>query len=91
MNFQADNLIGLALQFLNTASEAIGYLVSAGIRTILPSVQVPASLVSTIGMLAVISILLGLAEVAKKAVWIVVVVGWVLVAIRIALVAVQGA
>jgi len=37
-------------------------------------------------LLAVVSILLGLAEVAKKAVWIVVLVGRVLVVVRIGLI-----
>ena len=81
-----DNIITNLLQFLHTASDLAGELVVAGIHSILPSVAVPPSLASSIGLLAVVSILLGLAEVAKKVVWIVVIVGWVLVAVRIVLV-----
>jgi hypothetical protein len=52
--------------------------------------MVPESLVSSIGLLAVLSVLLGVAEVAKKVVWAIVIAGWVLVIVRIAIVVIQG-
>ena len=85
-NRDVDSIVTMLLQFLHTLSDWAGGLIAAGIHFILPSVNVPASLASSIGLLAVISILLGLAEVAKKAVWIVVLVGWVLVVVRIGLI-----
>lgn len=81
-----DGIVAMLLQFLHTVSDWAGGLVAAGIHAILPSVVIPPSLASSIGLLAVVSALLGLAEVAKKLVWIVVIVGWVLVALRIALI-----
>ena len=85
-----DTVLTKLLQFLHTASDWAGDLVVAGVHAILPSLSIPSSLASSIGLLAVISILLGLAEVAKKVVWIVVIAGWVLVIVRIGLVLVQG-
>lgn len=85
-NRDVDGVVAMLLQFLHTLSDWTGELIARAIHAILPSVVVPASLASSIGLLAVVSILLGLAEVAKKAVWIVVLVGWVLVVIRIGLV-----
>jgi hypothetical protein len=77
------DLISLALQFLHTLSDAIGSLITDGIRAILPDAQFSDSLSSTIGLLAVTSLLLALAEFAKKAAWVVVIVGWILVIVRI--------
>ncbi len=85
-----DGLLAMLLQFLHTAADWTGGLVSEGIHAILPSVSIPPSLASSIGLLAVFSVLLGVAEVAKKAVWVVVIVGWVLVLIRIGLVILHG-
>ena len=85
-----DTVLTKLLQFLYTASDWAGSLVVAGIHSILPSLSVPSSLASSIGLLAAISVLLGIAEVAKKVVWIVVIAGWVLVVVRIGLVIIQG-
>ena len=81
------DFLGMVLQFLHTAADAIGDLIAYGIRMILPAVNIPDSLASTIGLLALVSLLLGLSEFAKKAVWIVVIVGWILVVVRITLIA----
>lgn len=85
-----DTVITMLLQFLHTASDWVGSLVTAGIHAILPSLAIPASLASSIGLLAIVSLLLGIAEVAKKTAWIIVLVGWVLVIVRIGVVFVQG-
>ena len=81
-----DDIVAMLLQFLHTISDWVGGSIAAGIESILSSVRTPASLASSIGLLAVVSALLGLAEVAKKIVWIVVLVGWVLVAIRLVMI-----
>jgi hypothetical protein len=85
-----DSVFTQLLQFLHTASDWTGTLVVEGIHSILPSAAIPTTLASSIGLLAVFSILLGLAEVAKKIVWVIVVVGWLLVVVRIAIVVIQG-
>ena len=85
-----DEIVGQALQFLHTAADAIGYLCYSGIRMILPSIMLPESLISTIGLLAVVSLLLGFAEVAKKAVWIIVLVGWLLIVVRLVLIGLRS-
>lgn len=85
-NRDVDGVVTMLLQFLHTLSDWAGEVIARAIHAILPSVVVPASLASSIGLLAVVSILLGLAEVAKKAVWVVVVAGWALVFIRIGLI-----
>ncbi len=85
-----DSILTMLLQFLHTASDWTGSLIGAGIHAILPSISIPSSLASSIGLLAIFSVLLGIAEVAKKAVWIIVIVGWVLVLIRIGLVVARG-
>ena len=85
-----DSILTQLLQFLHTASDWAGSLVASGIRSILPSLTIPESLASSIGLLAIVSVLLGIAEVAKKAVWAIVIAGWVLVVVRISMVAIQG-
>lgn len=90
MQNNVDTVFTLLLQFLHTASDWAGALIVAGIHAILPSATIPPSLAASIGLLTVFSILLGVAEVAKKAVWIIVAVGWVLVVVRIGMVVIQG-
>ena len=85
-----DSVLTKLLQFLHTGSDWAGALVAGAIHSILPSLSVPQSLASSIGLLTIVSVLLGIAEVAKKAVWIVVVAGWALVIIRLGLVLFQG-
>ena len=85
-NRDVDGIFAMLLQFLHTISDWSGGLIAQGIHFLLPSVTLPESLASSIGLLAVISILLGLAEVAKKAVWIIVLAGWVLIAVRMVLI-----
>ncbi len=85
-NPDVDGVVAMLLQFLHTLSDWAGGLIASGIHYLLPSVNVPESLASSIGLLAVVSILLGLAEVAKKAVWVVVLVGWFLVVVRVGLI-----
>lgn len=85
-----DSVLTMLLQFLQTGSEWAGALVVRGVHFILPSLAIPPSLASSIGLLVVVSVLLGVAEVAKKAVWVIVIAGWVLVVVRIGLIVVQS-
>ena len=82
-----NDVITMVMQFLQTAADAAGDFFSSSIQTIFPELILPESLVSTIGLLAVVSVLMALTEVAKKAVWIIVIAGWILVVARITLIA----
>ena len=85
-----DSVLTMLLQFLQTGSEFAGALVVKGVHFILPSVAIPPSLASSIGLLVIVSVLLGVAEVAKKTVWVIVIAGWVLVVVRMGLLVIQG-
>jgi hypothetical protein len=76
------------LAFIYTLAHWAGELLVALLDTILP-LQTPGSLVNPIGFLAILTVFLLIAEVAKKVTWLIVVVGWVLIVIRIALEAMQ--
>ena len=72
---------------------SLGHLIGEGIvrlvTTILPSLAFPTDLVDPIGLLAILTIFLAVAAIAKKLVWIVLIVGWVLILVRLILVIVQ--
>jgi hypothetical protein len=67
---------------------SLGHLIGEGIvrlvTTILPSLAFPTDL-----LLAILTIFLAVAAIAKKLVWIVLIVGWVLILVRLILVIVQ--
>jgi len=66
---------------------SLGHLI---VVAVLPSLQFPSDLVDPIGLLAILTIFLAVATVAKKLVWIVVIVGWALILVRLILVIVQN-
>jgi hypothetical protein len=72
---------------------SLGHLIGEGIvrlvTAILPSLEFPTDLVDPIGLLAILTIFLAVATIAKKLVWIVVIAGWVLILVRLILVIVQ--
>ena len=70
------------LTFIYTIGHWIGEKI-VGLIQYLAGIIIPASLVDAIGMLVVLTIFLAIAEVAKKAIWIIVAVGWVLIIVRI--------
>jgi hypothetical protein len=73
---------------------SLGHLIGEGIvrllNTILPAVSIPTELIDPIGLLAILTIFLAVAMVAKKLAWIVVIVGWALILIRIIIIIVQS-
>lgn len=81
-----ESFLNEALTFIYSIAHYIGTWVLQIIRSILPSIDFPQSLADPIGFLAVLTIFLFLVQVAKKTVWIIVIVGWVLIIIRIILV-----
>jgi len=72
---------------------SLGHLIGEGIvrlvTAILPSLAFPTDLVDPIGLLAILTIFLAVAAIAKKLVWIVLIIGWVLILVRLILVIVQ--
>ncbi len=72
---------------------SLGHLIGEGIvrlvTTILPALEFPTDLVDPIGLLAILTIFLAVAAIAKKLVWIVLIIGWVLILVRLILVIVQ--
>ena len=67
----------------------IAHLIGSGIAKILqfifPSVEIPLNIIDAIGFLFVMTIFLILVQAAKKIAWIIVIVGWVLILIRVIL------
>ena len=64
----------------------IGYFIGDKVVWIIESVSgvnVPNEITNTIGMLTILTIFLSLADIAKKIVWTIVAIGWVLIILRI--------
>lgn len=80
----AEDLLTTILAFIYTIGHWIGEKI-VGLIQYISGVIIPPSIVDAIGMLVILTIFLGIAEVAKKAIWVVVAVGWVLIAVRIAI------
>lgn len=78
------------LEFLYSIAHYIGVGIVEILNTIIPNVPMPEGLIDPIGFLALLTIFLVVAQIARKLAWIVVVAGWVLILARIALVIIQG-
>lgn len=66
----------------------IGYFIGEKVITIIESisgVNVPNDVTNTIGMLTILTIFLSLVDIAKKIVWAVLIIGWVLIILRVVL------
>lgn len=78
----AETLLEDVLSFIYTIGHWIGEKIVELIQLI-SGIILPQSIVDAIGMLVILTIFLAIAEVAKKAIWIVVALGWVFIVIRI--------
>lgn len=78
----AEDILTSVLAFIYTIGHWIGEKI-VGLIQSLAGIIIPQSIVDAIGMLVILTIFLAIAEVAKKAIWIVVAVGWVLIIVRI--------
>lgn len=76
------------LESLNWLAGTIGAWVLGAVGFILP-VELPAELALPVGWLSLLTVGLALAEVTRKFTWIVVGMGWLLIAIRIVWVVIQ--
>ena len=64
----------------------IGYFIGEKVVWIIESVSgivVPNEITNTIGLLTMLTIFLTLVDIAKKMTWIIVIIGWVLILLRI--------
>lgn len=86
----AREIIDQLLSFIYSLGHLIGKGIVQLVHTILPSMPVPSELIDPIGLLAILTIFLAIAAIAKKLVWIVVITGWVLILIRLIIVIVQS-
>jgi hypothetical protein len=73
------------LTYLYSIAHYVGMFVVYLLGRVLPAARVPADLVDPIGYLALLTAFLILVQVAKKIAWILVVVAWVLIIMRIAM------
>lgn len=84
------DILDQILAFIYSLAHGIGLVVVRAIQVVLPDeATVLNSLVDPIGVLALLTIFLAVAEVAKKITWLIVVVGWALIVIRIVLLALK--
>ncbi len=77
------------LTFIYSLGSLIGEGIVRLIHSILPAIPIPTDLIDPIGLLAILTIFLAIAAIAKKLVWIVVIAGWVLIVVRLAIIIVQ--
>jgi hypothetical protein len=73
------------LTFLYSIAHYVGMLVVYLLGRILPSARVPADLIDPIGYLALLTAFLILVQVARKLAWIIVLIGWILILVRISI------
>jgi hypothetical protein len=79
-------LLNQFLAFMHSISHGLGQLVVKAIQAILPQAgSVLDQLIDPIGVLALLTILLAIYGFARRIIWIVVIVGWALIIVRIVL------
>ncbi|MDP2209735.1 MAG: hypothetical protein Q8K98_13335 [Bacteroidota bacterium] len=81
-NTQKD-ILSLILEFVYTTANFFGHKIVEGIIVIFPNANTLYQLTDPIGLLAIITIILIIAQIAKKVAWVIVGVGWVLILVRI--------
>jgi hypothetical protein len=79
------DILTALLTFLYSIAHYVGMLVVYLLGRVLPAAKVPTDLVDPLGYLALLTAFLILVQVAKKVAWIIVLAGWVLILVRIAL------
>jgi hypothetical protein len=73
------------LEFVYTIAHQLGAWILRGVGALVPQAPLPADLVDPVGVMAVLTLAVVLAQVARKLMWMVVAVGWALIVIRIGL------
>lgn len=80
----AEDILTTVMAFIYTIGHWIGERIVDLLQS-LTGVNIPVEIVDAIGVLVILTIFLAIAEVAKKAIWVIVAVGWVLIILRIAI------
>lgn len=80
----AEDILNNVLVFIYTIGHWLGEKIVGLIQSV-SGVVIPQTIVDAIGLLVILTIFLAIAEVAKRAIWIIVAVGWVLIIVRIAM------
>ena len=78
-----DSLLHNLLTFLYFLPHQIGLLIVGVLRPLFPHVGFAESLVDPLGFLVVLTLFVLLARVARRAAWIIVGLGWILLLVRI--------
>ena len=78
----AESILENILTFIYTLGHWLGEKIVELIQYI-SGIQLGQEIVDAVGMLVILTIFLAIAEVAKKAIWIIVAIGWVLIIVRI--------
>ena len=78
----AENILENVLTFIYTLGHWLGEKIVELIQYI-SGIKLGQEIVDAIGMLVILTIFLAIAEVARKAIWIIVAIGWVFIIIRI--------
>ena len=78
-----DSLLHNLLTFLYFLPHQIGLLIVGVLRPLFPQVGFADSLVDPLGFLVVLTLFVLLARVARRAAWIIVGLGWILLLVRI--------
>lgn len=71
------------LAFLSTAADYLGRLIIGGVHQVLPSVTSIDTLEPAVGYLALLTLFTVLVAIARKIAFIVLIVGWTLIIVRI--------
>jgi hypothetical protein len=77
------------LEQLNAVAATVGGWLLAAVGLILPGV-LPAELAAPVGWLVALTAVLALTEVARKLTWVIVGIGWLLLVLRVVMVALQA-
>jgi hypothetical protein len=79
------DILSSLLTFLYSIAHYAGMLIVYLLGRVLPTAKVPTDLIDPLGYLTILTAFLILVQVAKKVAWIVVIVAWVLILVRILL------
>ena len=79
-----EDILTTVMAFIYTKGHWIGGIIVNLLQS-LTGVNIPLEIIDAIGVLVILTISLAIAEVAKKAIWVIVAVGWVLIILRIAI------
>ncbi len=77
-----EDILTTVMAFIYTIGHWLSEMIVGMIQSI-SGIIIPQTIVDAIGLLVMLTIFLAIAEVAKKAIWVIVAVGWVLIILRI--------